>query len=113
MTVIELPFKVTNRHGVTFLVRIVEKGDGYGVDDKVIHDEDDPMVEFYDQRYTDERFGPRGQFVSRYYLSTLLERPVVGIDLHHGIESWYVTAENMAEVLRYVLVHLTQRKRES
>lgn len=57
-----------------FLVRVVAKGERYGLNDCMRHDEDDPMVEFYDLTYADAggaRFGPRGQFVSRYYLSNL------------------------------------------
>ena len=34
-----------------FNVRIVNKGDRYGRADCLTHDDDRPMVEFYDRRY--------------------------------------------------------------
>ena len=52
-----------------FNVRVVNKGDKYGRDFCLTHDEDKPLVEFYDSRYPHTEFG---QFVSRYYVSTLL-----------------------------------------
>lgn len=111
--VTEIPFTVTNRHGehgATFLVRLVMEGDGFGREDVLVHDSADPMIEFYDRAHADKPgFGPRGQFVSRYYLSTILGEPVRGINLHGSEPKWYVTAENIAEVLRYVLVELTKR----
>jgi hypothetical protein len=50
-------------------VRIVKNGDKYGRDFCLTHDNDKPMAEFYDARYPHSEFG---QFVSRYYVGTLL-----------------------------------------
>jgi len=45
-------------------VRIVRKGDRFGRDDCLTHDDDRPMVEFYDSNYpTDDG---RGGYVRRY-----------------------------------------------
>jgi hypothetical protein len=58
----------------SFNVRIVEKGDKYGRDMCLTHDESEPLIEFYDASYDFEKdeFGKvLGQFVSRYYMSTL------------------------------------------
>lgn len=89
-------FKVTNENGVPFNVRIVRKGDRYGLDDKLVHDKADPMVEFFDARHMHT---PRGQFVSRYYLSTLREREVDrGLNLYGGEPEWYLDASAMREV---------------
>lgn len=85
-----------------FNVRIVNTGDKYGRDDCLVNKEA-PMVEFYDTRFTDPAFGERGQFVSRYYVSALLERqPSVGLCLHGGVYEWAVSAEGMEQVLAYI-----------
>lgn len=85
-----------------FNVRLVNTGERYGRDDCLVNDKA-PMVEFYDSRYTDPSFGERGQFVSRYYVSTLLERPHhVGLCLDGGIPEWSVSAEGMQQVLEYI-----------
>jgi hypothetical protein len=52
-----------------FNVRVVNKGDKYGRDFVLTHKEDKPLVEFYDSRYPHTEFG---QFVSRYYVETIL-----------------------------------------
>ena len=84
-------------------IRIRVEGDGYGRDDAYTH-EGEPSVEFYDGRYT-EKFGQLGQFVSSYYISTLLEGKVenTGLNLDGGIDSWSVHYEAMNEVRDYLL----------
>jgi hypothetical protein len=96
--------QVTNRDGVIFNVRIVRKGDRYGLEDCLVYDEtdrffheNDPMVEFYDARQDVKRFGERGQFVSRYSLSTFMEH-TGGLDLHGGILAWKISAGNVLDV---------------
>ena len=44
-------------------VRLVTKGDRYGLNDCLVHEEDKPMVEFYSTKV--QKTG-RGYFVSRY-----------------------------------------------
>ena len=86
--------------GLAFTMRIVRKGDRWGLNDALTHNLDDPYVEFYDQRYT-KGFGPRGQFVSRYYLSTLVEdreRLADGLDLYGGVASWSLDRQAMREM---------------
>lgn len=84
-----------------FNVRIVRRGEHYGRDDCVAHDRDDPLVEFYDSRRSAKDFGPRGQFVSRYYASTLMARqkPVAGLLLDTGSPDWTVSPAGMRKVL--------------
>lgn len=89
------PLSVTAANGVPFTVRLVRKGDHYGLDGCLVHDEDDPLVEFYDARYPHTEYG---QFVSRYYLSTLLDDPVWGLDLDGGVEDWTVDGDTMSTV---------------
>lgn len=59
-------FHDTRSH-LIWAVRIVEKGDKYGLDDCLDND-GKPLVEFYDTRYEHTDLG---QFVSRYLLDTL------------------------------------------
>lgn len=88
---------VTN---LTWALRLVQFGDNYGRNDQLVHDQAEPMVEFFDTRYTHE---PLGQFVSRYYLSTLLDRQAdVGLSLDGGVPSWSVSAEAMNVVYQWL-----------
>lgn len=90
---------IANKSGKRFTIRTVKRGDGYGVDDRIIHDRDDPIVEFYDLDYA-EKFGPRGQFVSRYSASTLAHHADGrGLDLDGGVPSWTFDASSLTPVL--------------
>ena len=84
-----------------FNVKILETGDAYGLDDVLTADA--PMIEFYDPRYD---FTPLGQFVSRYYLSTLEDdREVLcerGLCLDGGVPAWNVSGQQMAEILETI-----------
>jgi hypothetical protein len=77
-----------------FNIRIVNTGDRYGVNDCLTNTKP-PMVEFYDSRFIHGADGDRGQFVSRYYVDTLLERNTGGLCLDGGVPSWTVSAEDM------------------
>ena len=55
--------KLFQDEGNKIKVCLVKRGDKYGVDGCLVHNEADPLIEFYDPRY----------FVRRYYLSTILE----------------------------------------
>ena len=82
-----------------FNVRIVRTGDAYGLDDRLIND-GAPLVEFYDNRHMHT---PRGQFVSRYYIDTLLDRPDgLGLALDGGVPAWTVNADDMRLVVAYL-----------
>lgn len=102
---------VTADNGVSFTVRRVDCGDTYGLNNCFTHDKPDPLIEFYDAAYSHTE---HGQFVSRYYFSTLLEGQ--GLDgglcldgghperwsidaaaLRHGIES-VATDEMRADI---------------
>jgi hypothetical protein len=87
-------------------VRIVNIGDQYGgwrlPNDKA------PMVEFYDNRYPHTDYG---QFVSRYYISTILSQDSRGgeysngLCLDGGVPAWQVSAEDMAQVITFLKEH--------
>ena len=102
----------TNSEGRIFGVRIIRKGDRYGLDDCLTVD-GAPMVEFYDATYRGPKFGPRGQFVSRYYASTLLEGGrgrKEGLCLHGGEPVWSIDAGTMRAIREYVVETLTSGK---
>lgn len=78
-----------------FTVRLVSKGDRYGLDHCLAHDKDEPLVEFYDARYPFTEFG---QFVARYDISTILDGDDAGINLDGGVPEWTISADDMAAV---------------
>lgn len=82
-----------------FNIRIVESGDAYGLNDSITH-QGEPLVEFYDARYP---ITERGQFVQRYYISTLLDRPHCGLTLDAGVPSWSLDSHDMAAVRAYLI----------
>ena len=69
-------------------VRIVRNGEHYGRNNCLTHDENDPLIEFFDMTVRPDLWGDEGYFVSRYYLSTLLEDAnelrETGLCLHGG-----------------------------
>ena len=56
-----------------FFVRVVSKGQQYGLNNCLTHDSNDHLVEFYSAKWVDAD-RPFGHFISRYYFSTLLDR---------------------------------------
>jgi hypothetical protein len=100
-----LTLKNTKSPLTNMLVRIVEPGDGYGLYNRktgeyaLTNSKSAPLVEFYD---LDNDHTPHGQFVSRYYLSTLLERESGGLCLDGGEPKWNVNANEMNEVRRFL-----------
>jgi hypothetical protein len=94
--------RVVNDKGRAFNVRLVCKGDRHGLRDCLVHDKDEPLVEFWDATYKhDPRFSPGlGQFASSYYLSTLTERrSLVGLDLCGHEPAWKLTAGNVVDAV--------------
>lgn len=80
-----------------FNVRVVSQGDKYGLNFALTHNGIMPLVEFYDSCYPHTEFG---QFVSRYYLDTIINRDDrFALSLDSGVTAWTVPAEAMAEVI--------------
>lgn len=94
---------IQNAAGRRFHVRAVLRGDRYGLNDCLTHDEDKPMIEFYDLTYANQKiWDERGQFVSRYYAETLLEGDTSrGLCLNGGVPGWSVDAAAMNLVLAF------------
>lgn len=80
--------------GQTWVVRLVHRGEHYGLNDQLVHDEREPLVEFFDPRqpHTD-----LGQFVSRYFVGTLLEGSG-GLDLMGHEPTWKISSSAMLMV---------------
>jgi hypothetical protein len=101
--------RVTSDAGVDYLVRLVEEGDPYGLNFCRTHTEHRPTVEFYDydsKAPAYEFIGDRedavaagaprlGQFVSRYYVFTLLESIATtnGINLCGHVPRWAIDGD--------------------
>ncbi len=88
-------------------VRIVNTGDTYGRAMCLTNDKA-PMVEFYDVRYPHTQYG---QFVSRYYISTILSQDSRGGEYSNGlcldgrVPAWQVSAEDMAQAVTFLKEH--------
>ena len=89
--------EVINDDGRTFTVR-------------VLTDEPQTVVEFYDKTYIESLptslrrfmgFTPLGKFVSRYYYETLVDALYSGINLDGGVDAWHVSAENVQDALAF------------
>ena len=78
-----------------FNVRLVRQGEKYGRNDCLTHEHPEALVEFYDRRYP--KFGPLGQFVSRYYLSTLMAAQG-GLNMQGGVSAWQMSASELEQV---------------
>lgn len=108
--------------GIKWCARLVFKGDSYGLNHCLEHEEADPLVEFYDmdsraaemmrqsdnpaKRYEGEEYG---QFVSRYYLSTLKYRKSCGLNLDGGIDRWSVSGGCMADIMATLSLEMSER----
>jgi hypothetical protein len=90
-----------------FNVRIVNKGDWYGRNFCLLHDDQQPMIEFYDSRYPHTKFG---QFISRYFVGTLLDQEGFygsGTDGEWCLDGgnrdeWTVSSKDMKTVRDYI-----------
>ena len=93
----------TNSAGRTFTVRIVRKGDTYGRDRCLTHEDDATLVEFYDATYAGKTgFDAEGQFVARYYAETLLARDYHALHLDFGVPAWTIDADAMLAVTDFI-----------
>ena len=128
--------------GNRWCVRIVSIGDKYGLKHCLTYGEteydkdkhDDPLIEFYDRdsgvaeilRNSDDKteayLGKKyGQFVSRYYWSSLNfderfgEKKTVtdwsksGLCLHGGVDGWSVSSEFMVKAMAAINAELEER----
>jgi hypothetical protein len=126
--------------GIRWCVRIVFIGDQYGLNHCLTYGDreydkkmNEPMIEFYDmdsmaavqmcrsddktEAYLAEEYG---QFVGRYYLSSLKFDEILngktltdwskrGLNLHGGVDRWSVSSEFMVDAMAAVEAELEER----
>ena len=84
-----------NDRGIKFRFVVIETGRAYGRDCCLINN-DAPMVEVWDKQMP--------QFISRYYISTLLEGRAFdnGINLYGGEPAWQIEAHHLTAVKQWM-----------
>lgn len=97
---------ITNSAGTAFLMRIIKKGERYGKTHSLVHNRKDPLIEFYDTDYNfdrDEHGTYLGQFVSRYFFSSLNRpnRPLCGLNLAGGVPKWWLDRSAFRSALAF------------
>lgn len=70
-----------------FTIKVIKRGDKYGLNNCLTHDKLEPLVEFYDGT----------QFVSRYYLDTILTHGARPLSLQGDVPAWTVSGEQMQQ----------------
>jgi hypothetical protein len=105
---------VPGGRGFDFLVRLVERGDTYGLEFCLTHNKDEPLVEFYDTRHQHTKAPDGqmlGQFVSRYSRGALdgvskwsaeADLGRLGLNLCGYEPSWKVGPGAMQQVLTWL-----------
>ena len=101
-------------------VRIIDEGDRYGRDMCLVQEKSEygPIVEFYDAAHDHDR-GPKneylGQFVSRYYIETLLSDDYGGaigtgrgLDLMGYEPMWKISGPAMDRVAEFCNNYINQ-----
>lgn len=92
-----MQMNITNKSTArNWKVAVIKQGEHYGLNNKLIHEKGNPLVEFYDMKHN--------QFVSRYYLSTLLDIPDgQGLLLDGGNPvNWSLDSETMDGVKNWL-----------
>lgn len=114
----EFVSEVDHHTQVPMIARLVRPGEGYGLYNaktnayamKNVDADGKPgkemLVEFYDKRNKPSNDPIRAHFISRYYLSTLLEgkdldNPMHGLCLDGGIYEYQVDGKSLRDVLRW------------
>lgn len=102
---------ITNREGKEFKIRIVwdkpAGGTSYDSKGRVVHERLQPTVEFYDMTHADDpaypTFKGKGQFISSYYASTLVDRrPQTGLSLYGGEPAWQIDWRTMDDLIAWI-----------
>jgi len=102
----EIRFQIKNEtSGIVFNVRILEPGQVYGRNHALENDSGRNLIEFYDSRYEfdrDTQDNVLGQFVSRYYMETMIDRSKTfanhGLSLDGGVPNWTIDAKGMEDL---------------
>jgi hypothetical protein len=101
-------FTDTNGHRWTVRVRV--QGDRWGAEHRLVHEQAEPVVEFYDAHiqgahWTEQTGGYHwGQFVASYRIDAIIGVFLDGrgINLQGGVPTWTVSDTLVGDVLRWV-----------
>lgn len=87
---------------LTWAVRVLQKGEAYGRNNRLIYENDEPCVEFYDTRHP---FSNLGQFVSRYNIYTLVGTHPYGhgLCLYGGEPEWTISDECFGKIQGWLM----------
>lgn len=93
--------QVTNSNGISFKVQLIEKGMSWGRTNSNVHEENEPIVLFFDITSSkDDTYN----LVSYYYRYTIMEIQNRGLCLDGGFpQTWFVTAENIKEIQNWLV----------
>lgn len=96
---------IDNERNQPWSIRIVEEGDKYGRDDCLTYEKEEPVIEFYDgdnefDKHTDGTM--LGQFVSRYYISTIMDGKGGGLNLMGYEPKWQIESLAMDSIRDYI-----------
>ena len=96
---------IDNERNQPWSIRIVEEGDKYGRDDCLTYEKEEPVIEFYDgdnefDKHTDGTM--LGQFVSRYYISTIMDGTGGGLNLMGYEPKWTINSLAMDSIRDYI-----------
>jgi len=97
----------TADNGVTFAVRIVRPGEGYGRSRAAMNDTQHTLVEVFDARFAGKDYcEAEGQIIAQYRAETLLNDPDrltnYGLNLHGGVPEWSIDGDTMGAILFHI-----------
>lgn len=105
--------RVTAKNGIPYNVRLLRKDENYGRNFVLTHDEDEPLIEFYDAtksgRYSETK--ALGNFISRYYLSTLQKSdPDYGLALWGDFPEYVIESDLMLDIILWAEDQISHRE---
>ena len=94
---------LTNNQRIPFIARLVNPGDKFGPHNS--HCVNEPQVHIYDSRFNhNQHLGFVGQFVSGYYVATLLQDEDYpnGLCLDGWTPEWTLSRDNMTTLITWL-----------
>lgn len=90
-------FQFDNTGYAPLFVRIVTPGEKFGRDNVLINFNIESLIEFYDARFPDAALNESvpGQFITRYHMSTLMDRSVNPLMLQSDVQAWSANLTTM------------------
>lgn len=111
-------FCIVNQDNRHFNVRLVRKHEHYGDADALVHQQNEPLVEFFDASHTDEDSdNPLGYFTGiRCFVSTLFQTAfelggAADRLFNESLPMWNISSENIAALQDWLLAHLDKQEK--